>query len=179
MISVRVEYPAVGRAVLGLDYFARRQMAAIRRGGNDGVHYMQTLARTRYIVSAGGRPNRPPGPLKSRTGRLRKGIKMVGPNVNGTTMVIGLDLWGSAERYGWVHERGGLRSYMIRPVRKKVLRWIGPDGQEVFARSVRHPPLDPRPFLGPAVRDGAPYTARRIDFHLQALANDMLVRYLR
>lgn len=179
MIRISIDHSALARARAGIDYFQRRQMAAIKRGGDEGIRYIQSLAQTRYISSAGGRPNPPPGPLKRRSGRLAKAIRRIGPTIEGDRMIVGLDLSGAAARYGYTHEYGGRRAYTIRPVRKKVLRFIARDGTEVFAREVRHPPLAARPFLYPAGREGSPFMARRIDHHLDALAREMLARYLR
>lgn len=54
----------------------------------------------------------------------------------GTGLVIGL------------YHSGGTRPYTIVPKEKSVLRFIGPEGQVIFAKMVHHPGLDSRPFVG-------------------------------
>ncbi len=44
----------------------------------------------------------------------------------------------------------GLPGGVMTPKSGRVMRWIGPDGNPVYARSVRMPPRPARPFLFPA-----------------------------
>ena len=51
---------------------------------------------------------------------------------------------GPTKIYGRIQELGGV----IKPVFKKMLSWVGDDGERIFAHQVR---LPPRPYLRPAV----------------------------
>lgn len=48
--------------------------------------------------------------------------------------------------YSLYHHQGTV-PHWIRPVRRKMLRYLGPGGQFVFARQVRHPGTAPNRFL--------------------------------
>lgn len=54
---------------------------------------------------------------------------------------------GTALKYSEVHEKGGKKSYIIKPKNKKALKFIGSTGGPVFARQVTHPPLAKRKML--------------------------------
>lgn len=50
----------------------------------------------------------------------------------------------------WLQE--GSKPYIIRPRAKKALSWVGANGRR-FSRSIRHPGLAARPFLGVSKAD--------------------------
>jgi phage gpG-like protein len=54
---------------------------------------------------------------------------------------------GSAIKYSKVHEFGGRKKYIIKPRRKKSLRYINSRGAWVFSKEVTHPPLPRRKML--------------------------------
>jgi phage gpG-like protein len=54
---------------------------------------------------------------------------------------------GTAIKYSEVHEKGGKKSYIIKPKNKKVLKFIGSGGKDIFARQVKHPKLAKRKML--------------------------------
>lgn len=66
---------------------------------------------------------------------------------------IPVGIVGTNVRYArFIHDGTGLygpRKRLIRPVRAKALRWVGRDGNVVFARSSRG--IRPRPFLRDAL----------------------------
>lgn len=53
------------------------------------------------------------------------------------------------------------RPYIIRPKNKKVLRFIK-DGKEIFAKSVNHPGIKPRPVIDPTVDSNWPKIKQQV-----------------
>lgn len=146
---------------------------------DEGLRWAQTLAQNKFMVAGAGKPNPPPGPLIKRSSKLAKAVRVLRAMIQGDTVVGGLTLSGLAEKYGWVHEYGGRRAYVITPTKKKVLRFVGRDGAVVFALQVHHPPLRPRPFLRPALEEASKLMGVRIEKALGELSRSILSRYLR
>ncbi len=89
--------------------------------------------------------------LKVRTGHLRRSAFLtVEATPTGAAGVVGY----RAIYAKWQEQ--GTRPYTIRARNRRALRFMGRDGEPVFAKSVRHPGLRPRPFLGPSVEDVRP-----------------------
>lgn len=181
MIRVTIEGAgAVRGAREALDEISRRKNTAVVRGMEEGLRWAQTLAQNKYMTAGSGAPNPPPGPLIKRSGKLAKAVQVLHAAIQGDTVVGGLTLRaGIAEKYGWTHEFGGRRTYVILPRKKKILRFIGRDGSVVFAQMVIHPPLRPRPFLRPALEEASKLMIVRIDKALSELARSILSRHLR
>lgn len=78
-----------------------------------------------------------------RTGNLMNSHVKSPVVVQGKKLVAGLE--NTAKYAMFVHE--GTRAHPIRPRRVKMLTWINPGGQQVFARGVMHPGTKPRPWL--------------------------------
>lgn len=81
-----------------------------------------------------------------RTGRLRDSVgQSYHPDhvtrIHGWTLEI-----GTTVPYAPYHQQG-TAPYVIRPREAKALRFVGNDGDWVFAREVHHPGLPSRPFL--------------------------------
>lgn len=81
-----------------------------------------------------------------RTGRLRDSVgQSYHPDhitrIHGWTVEV-----GTRVPYAKYHQEG-TPPYTIRPREAKALRFVGNDGEWVFAREVRHPGLPARPFL--------------------------------
>src|SRR5688572_6919074 len=87
--------------------------AAILDGINRAARMAQTTAITKYMQGGGkdpvkNPPNPPPGPLKIRTGNLRRAVDIVQAyRVAGDTFMSGLKVGLSAVVYGRIHELGG------------------------------------------------------------------------
>lgn len=62
---------------------------------------------------------------------------------------------GPTADYGDVIERGVPHPFVIRAKDGGVLHFVI-DGHDVFATQVTHPPIPPRPYLGPAFDRGLP-----------------------
>lgn len=77
------------------------------------------------------------------TGNLVNNIKMSGPKVSGTE--ISGEVQSTVE-YARIHEYGGI----IRPKNKKMLKWVGSDGQAHFAYAATIPA---RPYMRPALAE--------------------------
>lgn len=67
---------------------------------------------------------------------------------------LSFDLGPTAD-YGDVIERGVPHPFVIRAHDGGVLHFVI-DGHDVFATQVTHPPIPPRPYLGPAFDKGLP-----------------------
>jgi hypothetical protein len=112
--------------------------AAIIDGINRAARMAQKTAITKYMQGGGkdpikNPPNPPPGPLKIRTGDLRRAVDIVlAYRVSGDTFMSGLKVDLSAVAYGRIHELGGFAGR---------------------GRSVRIPA---RPYLRPALKDSIP-----------------------
>lgn len=89
------------------------------------------------------------------TGQLRASHKAEPVTVSGMTVRASISATGAAgQEYALaVHE--GTGPHIIRPRRKKVLSWKGPEGR-VFAKQVHHPGTKPRPWLRNATEQVAP-----------------------
>ena len=101
--------------------------------------------------------------LKVRTGHLRRTlgppqVKAVLTGVEGTL--------GAGAIYARIHEEGGtIPAHTIRPRFAQVLRWIGPGGRPVFAKSVNIPAIrmPKRAFLAPSLTEALPPARRRLE----------------
>lgn len=80
-----------------------------------------------------------------RTGRLRSSMHTRGPFAIGQYDLRGY-VGSNVEYAYWVHEGRG----PVRPVNKRVLRWVAPSGEVIF-----------RPYAGPA--QGNPFLQRALD----------------
>ncbi len=80
--------------------------------------------------------------LQVRTGHLRRSgyweTKETSSGFEGTV--------GYRASYAKAQDQG-TKPFVIRPKKKKALRFLGSDGAPVFAKAVRHPGLRPRLFL--------------------------------
>lgn len=81
-----------------------------------------------------------------RTGRLKSSITVsTPPHPFGPRTMYG-GVGTDVEYATWVHEGRG----PVRPIRARVLHWIGPDGESIF-----------RPYAGPA--EGQPFLRRAME----------------
>jgi HK97 gp10 family phage protein len=88
-------------------------------------------------------------PVKS--GELKRSI--VAEHGPMTTKVVATAKHAHYVEFGtWSHNvlRPRTGTYEIRPVNAKALRFTGKDGKPVFTKVVRHPGIEPQPFLGRA-----------------------------
>lgn len=99
--------------------------------------------------------NPPPGPLRIRSGTLRRAVHVLDPKWDGGDLKGGLYVDLAEAPYGRIHELGGTTSaHEIRPVKAKALHWVEHEtGEDVFAQLVRHPGsvIPARPFMTPAL----------------------------
>lgn len=108
--------------------------------------------------------------LKVRSGHLRRTIGP--PTVRETASGAAGEL---AVRATYApSQEFGTRPYTIRARRAKALRFfVG--GKAVFAKSVRHPGLRPRPFFGPSweeIMAGPPSARERLSLAIQRTINE-------
>ena len=96
--------------------------------------------------------------LKVRTGRLRRSINRRVDVL--ADQVIGRV--GTNVEYGRTWELTGTPAMDIFPSRAKALRWIGPNGQPVFAGNVHKDAVGPKPFLKPALAELRPEAVIRL-----------------
>ena len=165
--------PAQAQAYL--DSIDRQIARVVIDAFNQGLLVSLRRSVTAYMQGGGSKapPNPPPGPLRIRSGRLRRGVRVVpAQQVAKDVFKGGLGVNLGEVPYARIHELGGKTSaHEIVPRNKKALRFfVG--GQAVFSKRVHHPGslIPARPFLRPAVRDTIPDIRARIDAALSRLA---------
>lgn len=127
----------VKQAARALFRFEKNVDKAILRGLETGMKVALRVSATKFFQGGQGPPNSPPGPLKIRSGTLRRGTVIIKPVAGpGDSWISGL---ANAISYAKFHEQ--------------------PEG-----RSFRIPA---RPFLAPAIDDSLDLTARAIEVELQ------------
>ncbi len=152
---------AKAQALLAFD---SRKDGLILEGLGNGMNFAVKLATTKFMVgSSGGSrdlfrdpPNPPPGPLKIRSGRLRRTVRVIKPKKKGKNFISGLQ---SGSKYAAIHEFGGSTPpHTIIAHKSDNLMFIGKDGGLVFRESVNHPGsnIPPRPFMKPAIDEAGP-----------------------
>jgi hypothetical protein len=85
-----------------------------------------------------------------RTGNLRHNNQV---RLSERGLIVTGEVYNSAQYAGFVHD--GTRPHVIRPRRKKALRFIL-DGQVVIVKKVNHPGTRGRPWLKRALEEVAP-----------------------
>src|SRR5699024_3680263 len=136
---------AKGRAQLVID---NAQMRAVLTGKSSAAVQLvqkaqrQTLTRAKITSPVDSRP--------LRNDYVAEPIKESGYEVTTENRVEG---GAKQENAMYVHE--GTKPHVIKPRRKKVLSWKGPEGR-VFATAVNHPGTAPRPWLRLALEATAP-----------------------
>lgn len=104
--------------------------------------------------------------LKVRSGHLRRSlgppsVRNMADGVSGTL--------GATAIYARIHEEGGrIPAHVVRPRFAKALRWLGPGGRPIFAKSARIPAIrmPKRAFLQPSFEEAVPAARARF---LQAI----------
>jgi phage gpG-like protein len=133
---------------------------SVAKGLTTGMLYVQELARTTFILSGGKNAAVDGSLLTSRSGKLRKSIKIVPPKPGGSGafgMQTGLT---SSLVYAAIHEYGGTINHPGSVPRKaSVLHWTDASGKSVFAMRTRpHVIRIPkRPYMKPALKMGKPH----------------------
>lgn len=140
---------AKGRAQLVLD---NAQMRAVLTGRNSAAVQLVQKAQRQTLTRAKITSPADSGAL--RNSHLAEPIKVSGGKVTTEISAEG----GAKQQYA-MHVHEGTRPHVIKPRRKKVLSWKGPEGR-VFASSVNHPGTPARPWLRRALQ----YTAPRLGF---------------
>lgn len=92
--------------------------------------------------------------LQKRTGQLADSIhrKIVTTETRSTGEVF---VEPETEK-AWALEQGGKDYYQIVPTKARILRFVGKDGEMVFAPYVKHPPSKAFRYLGEAFDEVAP-----------------------
>ncbi len=91
------------------------------------------------------------GVLNQRSGKLLRSVQVTPARVVSPGVVsgaVGTDDNDPAFVYGIVHEKGGVKAYLIKAKSAKALAFTA-GGQTVFAKSVMHPPAKKRSWIGP------------------------------
>lgn len=140
---------AKGRAQLVLD---NAQMRAVLTGRNSAAVQLVQKAQRQTLTRA--KITSPVDSGALRNSHLAEPIKVSGGKVTTEISAEG----GAKQQYA-MHVHEGTRPHVIKPRRKKVLSWKGPEGR-VFASSVNHPGTPARPWLRRALQ----YTAPRLGF---------------
>lgn len=140
---------AKGRAQLVLD---NAQMRAVLTGRNSAAVQLVQKAQRQTLTRA--KITSPVDSGALRNSHLAEPIKVSGGKVTTEISAEG----GARQQYA-MHVHEGTRPHVIKPRRKKVLSWKGPEGR-VFASSVNHPGTPARPWLRRALQ----YTAPRLGF---------------
>jgi hypothetical protein len=96
--------------------------------------------------------------LNSKSGALIEalvsGVEKIGSGLIGFVAVESTDQ--KVQAYAMAHEYGGKGSYEIVPVNKRVLRFVGKNGDIIFVPYVYHPPMPERSYLRSALAEMAP-----------------------
>jgi phage gpG-like protein len=147
------------QAAAALMRFDSRLDALVTTGMNNGLNYALKVATTKYMVGGRSRdpfidpPNPAPGPLKIRSGALRRGAKVARAKKSGNVYVGGLK---NDVPYAAIHEFGGqTRAHFIEAREADTLAFIGRDGNMVFREVVFHPgsKIPARPSFTPALEE--------------------------
>jgi phage gpG-like protein len=145
-------------AALAFLKFDSRLDDIVKEGMENGLNFAAEVAGREYM-EGGARdpfvdpPNPPPGPLKIRTGKLRRGIKIAKPKKKGQAFIGGLR---NDVPYAAIHEFGGRTgAHFIAAREADTLAFVGRDGNLVFREVVFHPGsnIPPRPYFTPALED--------------------------
>lgn len=136
---------AKGRAQLVLD---NAQMRAVLTGRNSAAVQLVQKAQRQTLTRA--KITSPVDSGALRNSHLAEPIKVSGDKVTTEISAEG----GAKQQYA-MHVHEGTRPHVIKPRRKKVLSWKGPEGR-VFASSVNHPGTPARPWLRNALQSTAP-----------------------
>jgi hypothetical protein len=100
--------------------------------------------------------------LQRRTGILAGSIRAIPAAINGTTITGSVEGGGGSAFYGVIHESGPEQgAYPIVAVKARALAFMM-DGRKVFVKSVMHPAVKPRPFMGPSQDENADYMETQI-----------------
>ncbi len=94
--------------------------------------------------------------LKQRTGKLAGSVRAIPPRQEGTSIISQVEAAGGPAWYGALFEKGGTGPFDIVPVAAKALKFIGSDGNVVFAKRVHHPGIPSKPFMAPALEARTP-----------------------
>lgn len=90
--------------------------------------------------------------LRRITGVLASSVQAQPTRVEGDRVIGEVTAGtGPSNVYAWTHELGGSHDFTIVPTKAKVLRFLSTSGEEIFRRSVHHPPLPARPFAEPSL----------------------------
>ena len=150
-------------------------ISVLVRGTNRSLDAIGTRSQRDYLQGGSGKLNMVSGRLiRSLAGALtfaqegdsgtREGIRKIRVSKDKISAEF-----GSKVPYAPAHEYG-TGPYEILPTKAKALRFmIG--GQEVFAKSVKHPGLKAKPFLAPALEDERPRFPEIYEEELQTLIN--------
>ncbi len=134
---------------------------AVIEGMTNGLNTAALVSATKFFTgsdSPGGNrdpfldpANPPPGPLKIRSGDLRRGTQVEAPRALGSLFVGALT---NAVKYAPLHEFGGTVGGGFVTARKgDALAFPGKDGNLVFRKQTKPKAgrIAPRPFIGPAI----------------------------
>lgn len=107
-------------------------------GMNNGFKKALKLSVTKYMVGGGGEPNPPPGPLKIRSGRLRRSVAVFPSRAEGTDIIIGgLQAGGGSVAYARIHEEGPRARPYLEPALKDATEAILRDAARGVVKVMR------------------------------------------
>ena len=124
------------------------QMRAVLTGRNSAaVKLVQKVQRQTFTLAKTNSP--------VDTGDLRLSHAEAPIKVSGSKVSTEISAEGNAKQQYAMAVHEGTKPHVIKPRRKKVLSWKGPEWR-VFATAVNHPGTPPRPWLRLAVERTAP-----------------------
>jgi len=112
----------------------------------------RALTKAAHLVEKQAKQNISGPVLKVQSGTLRSSIRTKVDKAKLEARV------GTNVVYGPIHEFGGtIPPHIVKPRHAKVLRWLGPGGIAMFAKSVQMPAvkMPRRAWLGPAFKQSA------------------------
>ena len=157
------------QAADGFNQFVSKQDGLILEGLDNGINFAAKLSVTEFMQGGSSRDgfvdpaNPPPGPLKIRSGNLRRLMVVIKARKTGSAeYTAGL---GNEAVYAAIHEFGGKTSaHFIQAREADTLAFVGRDGGLVFRETVFHPGsnIPARPFIQPALDLAGPMIEKEI-----------------
>lgn len=129
----------------------RKMQSAYKKGIEPGLKYAVRWVKRKGFAKKSKTAPPVADKITSRSGKLKKSVEyFIGVRrgfLRRSQVDAGLRMTGPQAR---ILEKGGrTRPHIIVPKKAKMLHWIGPMGEHIFAKKVHHPGsvFEPRPVL--------------------------------